>query len=181
MTPRERTWLVTGLLVGAVVTASIIVGRQYVVSRQEPTAVAAVTSLDTPTAQPDTPSSADSAASVELSEQEQKAIGIETAEVKREIIRKEIAAPGKVAEPETGIGAISARIGGRIEKLLLNVTGETVNRGQAVALIYSPELFAAGEEYRLALANRQRLSASKEKQALTQADELVLASRRRLE
>ena len=181
MTPRERTLLVTGLLIGAVVAVSIVIGRQHVVSRQEPTAVAARTSLDTPTVQPDTPSSADSAAAVELSEQEQKAIGVETAEVRRQTIRKEIVAPGKVVEPETGVRTISARIGGRIEKLLINITGETVDRAQPVALIYSPEVFTAGEEYRLALENRQRLSASKEPQAISDADELVRASRRRLE
>jgi Cu(I)/Ag(I) efflux system membrane fusion protein len=106
---------------------------------------------------------------------------VETAEVKRQTIRKEIVAPGKVAEPETGISTISARIGGRIERLLINVTGDTVNRGQPVALIYSPEVFTAGEEYRLALENRQRLTASKEPQAISEADELVRASRRRLE
>ena len=60
------------------------------------------------------------------------------------------------------------------------VTGETVTRGQPVALIYSPEVFTAGEEYKLALENRQRLDASKEPQAITEADELVRASRRRL-
>ena len=157
MTPRERTLLVTGLLIGAVVAVSIVIGRQHVVSRQEPTAVAAGTSLDTPAVQPDTPSSADSAAAVELSEQEQKAIGVESAEVRRQTIRKEIVAPGKVVEPETGVRTISARIGGRIEKLLINITGETVDRGQPVALIYSPEVFTVGEEYRLALENRQRL------------------------
>src|SRR5439155_6860868 len=102
-------------------------------------------------------------------------------EVKRQTIRKEIAAPGRVAEPETGIGTISARVGGRIDKLFVNVTGETVARGDAVALIYSPEIFTAGEEYRLSLENRQRLSASKESQAITEADELVRASKRRLE
>ncbi len=181
MTPRERILLVTGLLIGAVVAVSIVIGRQHVVSRQEPTAVASGTSLDTPAVQPDTPSSADSAAAVELSEQEQKAIGVETAEVRRQTIRKEIVAPGKVVEPETGVRTISARIGGRIEKLLINITGETVDRAQPVALIYSPEVFTAGEEYRLALENRQRLGASKEPQAISDADELVRASRRRLE
>src|SRR2546426_5534422 len=107
MTPRERTLLVTGLLIGAVVGLSIVMGRQHVVSRQEQPAVAAGTSLDTPTVQPDTPSSADSAAAVGLSEQEQKAIGVETAEVRRQTIRKEIVAPGKVVEPETGVRTIS--------------------------------------------------------------------------
>jgi RND family efflux transporter MFP subunit len=128
-----------------------------------------------------TPPSASAPAGVQLTEEEQKAIGVETTEVKRETIRKEIAAPGKVTEPETGIGTVSARIGGRIEKLLINVTGETVSRGQPVAFIYSPEIFTAGEEYRLALDNRQRLNSSKEEHAISEADELVRASRRRLE
>src|SRR5207247_8228069 len=116
-----------------------------------------------------------------LSPEEQKVIGVETVEVKRQTIRQEVVAPGRVTEPETGIGSISARIGGRIDKLFLNVTGENVTRGQEVALIYSPEVFGAGEEYKLSLENRQRLDASKEPQAIIQADDLVRASRRRLE
>jgi membrane fusion protein, copper/silver efflux system len=181
MTRREHTWLLAGLFIGAVVVASLFLGRQYMVLRHEPTASAAEPSTDKPTVEPDARFSPDAPASVELSEQEQKAIGVETEAVKRQTIRKEIAAPGRVAEPETGIGTISARIGGRVEKLLINVTGETVSRGQAVALIFSPEIFTAGEEYRLALENRQRLKDSKEPQAINEADELVRASHRRLE
>ena len=183
MTTRERSVLLLGLLVGALIAAGIFVGREYVLSRQQPIAAATDTAADksAPPSQPEAGSTADTAVSIQLSEQEQKAIGVETLEVKRETIRKEITAPGKVAEPESGIGTISARIGGRIDKLFINFTGETVTRGQPVALIYSPEVFTAGEEYRLALENRQRLSASKEAQAIDEADKLVAASRRRLE
>jgi len=181
MTRREKTWLVTGLLIGSIVVASIFVGRQYVVFREESRAAAAEPPVDRNASATDIASTQGSAASVELTEEEQKAIGVETAEVKPQTIRREITAPGKVAEPETGIGTISARIGGRIEKLLINVTGETVNRAQAVALIYSPAVFTASEEYRLALENRRRLSSSGEPQAISDADELVRASRRRLE
>src|SRR5207237_9599299 len=138
-------WLVAGLLVGALTVTSLFWGRRYLPSREEPTRAAAEASSDKAAPQPEASSTMNSAASVELSEQDQKAIGVETVEVKRQTIRKEIAAPGKVAEPETGISAISARIGGRIEKLMINVTGETVSRGQPVALLYSPEIFTAGE------------------------------------
>jgi Cu(I)/Ag(I) efflux system membrane fusion protein len=174
----EKSWLAAGLVIGAIVVAAIFMGRQYIVSRRAPETV---TAQSAPATSETTPPGSDSAASVELSDEDQKTIGIETVEIKRQTIRKEIVAPGKVAEPETGIGAISARIGGRIDKLLLNVTGESVSRGQPVALIYSPEVFTAGEEYKLALENRQRLSASKEPQAVAEAGELVRASRRRLE
>src|SRR5215831_10205022 len=180
MTGRERNLLFTGVLIGALVVASFVISRGYMSSRGESKAAAAIP-IENPTSASEAPATPDSAASVQLSEQEQKSIGVETAEVKRQTIRKEIAAPGKVTEPETGIGTISARIGGRIEKLLINVTGATVTRGQPVALIYSPEVFTAGEEYRLALDNRRRLSDSKEAEAVRDADELVRASRRRLE
>jgi RND family efflux transporter MFP subunit len=172
--------LLAGLFTGAIAVATIFIGREYLPERSAPTAAASA-SGDTTSSQPASSSNADSAPAVQLSEEEQKAIGVETVEVKRQTIRKEISAPGKVAEPETGIGTISARIGGRIEKLFVNVTGETVSRGQPIALIYSPTVFTAGEEYRLALENRERLSASKESQAINEADELVRASKRRLE
>jgi Cu(I)/Ag(I) efflux system membrane fusion protein len=123
----------------------------------------------------------DEPVAVQLTDDEQKSIGIETVEVQRRTIRKEISAPGKVAEPETGIRTISARIGGRIDRLFVKVTGETVSQGDPVALIYSPEVFTAAEEYKLAIENRQRLDASREAQAINDANELVSASRRRLE
>jgi RND family efflux transporter MFP subunit len=181
MNRSEKGWLATGLVMGAIIVAAIFIGRQYIVSRRAPEAVTVTPVSAAPEAVRYTTPNSDSAASVELSDDEQKAIGVETVEVKRQTIHKEIIAPGKVAESETGIGTISARIGGRIDKLLLNVTGESVSRGQTVALIYSPEVFTAGEEYKLAIENRQRLNASKEPQAITEADELVRASRRRLE
>src|SRR5947208_2830325 len=105
MTGREKNLLLLGLFTGALGVASVFVARQYVMSRQKPDAAAA-SSADKPESQPDVPPTTDAAASVQLSEQEQKQIGVETAEVKRQTIRKEISAPGKVAGPETGIGAI---------------------------------------------------------------------------
>jgi len=174
VTRGEKRWLFIGLLAGAAVVAAI-----YVVKDLREPEIQHVLRDEPPEAAP-APEPADAAA-VQLSAEEQKAIGVETVEVKRNTIRREITAPGKVAEPETGIGTISARVGGRIEKLFLKITGETVSRGQPVALIYSPEIFTAAEEYKLALENRRRLGASREAQAITEADELVRASRRRLE
>ena len=175
----EKRSLVIGIVVGLVIAASMwgVLERRR---RLQPGAAAGSAAIET-SSQPAAAPAEGGAVQLQLTDDEQKSIGVETVEVKRQTIRKEITAPGKVVEPETGIGAISARIGGRIDKLLVNVTGEGVSRGQTVALIYSPEVFTAGEEYKLSLENRQRLSASKEPQAITEADELVRASRRRLE
>lgn len=53
---------------------------------------------------------------------------------------------GKVVENEEASVTQTAHFGGRIEKLYVNSTGASVNRGQLLALVYSPELLAAQQE-----------------------------------
>lgn len=118
---------------------------------------------------------------VELTEEEQKTAGIQTAKVVRRNVSEALIAPGRVEEAETQLATISARIGGRIDKLYVDFTGESARRGQAIALIYSPEVVATAEEYKLALESLERLGPDALAPAQQQAKELVDASRRRLE
>ena len=118
---------------------------------------------------------------VELTADEQRYIDVETVEVRRRQLRREVLAVGKAQEAETRLATISARVGGRIDKLFVNFTGQSVRRGQPIALIYSPEVVASAEEYKLALENKRRLGPNADPQAIAQADDLVAASRRRLE
>lgn len=53
---------------------------------------------------------------------------------------------GKVQEDERLIFSQSSHIPGRIEKLMVNFTGEYVSKGQPIAYIYSPDLVTAQEE-----------------------------------
>lgn len=53
---------------------------------------------------------------------------------------------GKVQADERRIFSQSSHIPGRIEKLMVNFTGEFVNKGQIIAYIYSPDLMTAQEE-----------------------------------
>ena len=53
---------------------------------------------------------------------------------------------GKIAENEEANSVQTAHFSGRIERLYINSVGEKVNRGQLLARIYSPELFAAQQE-----------------------------------
>ena len=119
--------------------------------------------------------------SIQLDQKEQKDVGVETVEVTRRNLQRALIAVAKVDEPETQLASISARIGGRIDKLYVDFTGQPVRRGQPVASIYSPEVFSTAEEYRLALENRNRLGANAEPAAVSGASDLVNASRRRLE
>src|SRR5262245_45893646 len=114
MTNGERRWLLVGIVVGVILAVSIIVINERR-RRPQPAAAAQSAALDASDFTAAAPAEAD--AYSQFTEAEQKAIGVETAEVKRQTIRKEILAPGRVAEAETSIGTISARIGGRINKL----------------------------------------------------------------
>ena len=120
-------------------------------------------------------------ASIQLTEDEQRSIGLQTTVVARRAISRDLLVAARVEEAETQLTNISARIGGRIDKLHVDFTGQPVRRGQPIAEIYSPEVLTSAEEYKLAIENRKRLSSGAESQAFSGADELVAASRRRLE
>ncbi|MGB8492653.1 MAG: efflux RND transporter periplasmic adaptor subunit [Bacteroidales bacterium] len=59
---------------------------------------------------------------------------------------KEVRLYGKVQADERSIQSQTSHLPGRIEKLLINYTGETVRKGQPLVIIYSPELITAQQE-----------------------------------
>jgi RND family efflux transporter MFP subunit len=118
---------------------------------------------------------------VELSPAEITAAGVQVAEVRTALLKTDIDAFGRVEQPEAQLAAVSARIGGRVDKLYVQYTGERVRSGQPVADIYSPEVATAIEEYRLAEENRSGLRESDDAFARTQADALVKASLHKLD
>jgi Cu(I)/Ag(I) efflux system membrane fusion protein len=59
---------------------------------------------------------------------------------------KDIRLYGKIQVDERNIQSQVAHVSGRIDKLSVNFTGETVKRGQTLADIYSPELITAQQE-----------------------------------
>ncbi|MGB5929819.1 MAG: efflux RND transporter periplasmic adaptor subunit [Cyclobacteriaceae bacterium] len=59
---------------------------------------------------------------------------------------KSVRLNGKVQEDERLVFSQSSHIPGRIEKLMVNFTGEYVRKGQTIAYIYSPNLITAQEE-----------------------------------
>jgi multidrug efflux pump subunit AcrA (membrane-fusion protein) len=131
--------------------------------------------------QPTMDSGTEPGSTVELTEDEHKAAAVQISEVRHQRLTTEISAFGRVEEPESRLSTISARVAGRVDKLYLQYTGQNVQRGQAIVEIYSPELLSASEEYKLALDSRNQLNAAAEQEAIQAADDLVLASRRRLE
>lgn len=71
---------------------------------------------------------------------------VETTIVTKEVSVKEVRLYGKVQADERLLQNQSAHISGRIERLAVNFTGESVEKGQVLAVIYSPELITAQQE-----------------------------------
>ena len=63
---------------------------------------------------------------------------------------------GTVTYDETHLVHVNLKVSGWIEKLYVNYLGAPVKRGQALFDLYSPDLYAAEEEYLLAYRASQR-------------------------
>lgn len=71
---------------------------------------------------------------------------IQTTIIKKRKPVKEVRMTGKVQVDERKVYALSSHIPGRIERLQLTFTGESVVKGQTIGYVYSPELVTAQEE-----------------------------------
>jgi Cu(I)/Ag(I) efflux system membrane fusion protein len=69
-----------------------------------------------------------------------------TTVVSRQKTVKEVRLYGKVQADERSLQSQVAHVPGRIERLTVNFTGESVAKGQVLAQIYSPELINAQQE-----------------------------------
>lgn len=83
---------------------------------------------------------------MQMSEEATALANIQTSVVNRKNPVKEMLLYGVIAPDERSLQSQTAHVAGRIEHLYIDFTGETVRRGQALASIYSPELFAAQQE-----------------------------------
>jgi hypothetical protein len=80
-------------------------------------------------------------------------VGIRTGKVVKTPMTRSIRAVGRVAYDETRLRDVTLKLGGWITKLHVERTGQPVTRGQLLFTLYSPELYAAQQEYLLAKAS----------------------------
>ncbi len=85
-----------------------------------------------------------------LSESAKAMSRIETAKVVRHFPTAQVRLFGKLAYDQTSVSRISAYFPGRIDRLFVNYIGVTVQEGDHLAEIYSPDLIAAFEELKQA-------------------------------
>jgi Cu(I)/Ag(I) efflux system membrane fusion protein len=105
---------------------------------------------------------------------------IQTAPVESRPMEKTIASIGRIVIDESRQATISAYVAGRIERLFADYTGVEVAHGDHLAVIYSPQLYAAQVEYlesRRALAGMDNAALAAVRRA---QDRLVVGARQRL-
>jgi Cu(I)/Ag(I) efflux system membrane fusion protein len=83
---------------------------------------------------------------IQMTESALALASVQTTIVKRGVPEKNVQLLGKVKPDERKISELTARFGGRIEKLFINYTGQQVRKGQKLSTIYSPELITAQKE-----------------------------------
>lgn len=90
-----------------------------------------------------------------MSDAAMKLASIQTIVVTRGVPEKTVFLQGKVQADERNVSELTARFGGRIEKLFINYTGQNVQKGEILATIYSPDLITAQRELLEAIAFRE--------------------------
>ena len=109
-------------------------------------------------------------------------IGVVTAPVERRRLTRTINTYGVVTPDEKSISDINTRVGGWIEQLSFDYTGMDVKRGQDMAVIYSPELIAAEQEFlqSVSFAETSGNSSAQFPQAGLSTSALIRSARERL-
>lgn len=107
-------------------------------------------------------------------------MGVRMAPVLREDLSREVRTVGRIGYEESTQYSVNSKIGGWIERLYVNQTGQIVKKGQPLMDIYSPELVAAQQEYLIAVRNRTELAKSDFPEIAAGGNRLLEAARQRL-
>ena len=83
---------------------------------------------------------------IQLTKEAAQLANVQTSVVTRQKPVKEVRLYGKVQADERLLQSQTSHLPGRIEKLLVNFTGQSVHKGQPLAIIYSPDLVTTQQE-----------------------------------
>lgn len=84
---------------------------------------------------------------VEIEQDKQQLIGVKTVEAAVKPMQKIIRTVGRIEYDERRLATVNIKFEGWIEKLHVDYTGKYVKKGEPLAEIYSPELYATQQEF----------------------------------
>src|SRR5512143_1923914 len=87
-------------------------------------------------------------------------LGLKTVAVRQSPFETSIRTTGRVAADETRVHHVHTRYEAFVEHVTADFTGKYVKKGEALAYLYSPELYATQQEYLLALKASRSLGTS---------------------
>ena len=108
---------------------------------------------------------------VQIDEARRQAIGVRTEKAVKAPMTVDIKAVGKLTYDESRLHDVVLKFGGYISDLRVTATGQPVTKGDPLFQIYSPDIFAAEQDYLLARQSRE---------ALGKGDDLVRAAETKL-
>ena len=107
--------------------------------------------------------------------------GVQTAPAVRERLLRTLRAVGTIVADESRVRRVHTKIGGWVEQLHVNFTGQLVRKGEPLLSIYSRELLASQEEFLRAREAAARFATSDMPEVRKGGQDLVEAARRRLQ
>ena len=115
-----------------------------------------------------------------MSERAMRLAEVVTAPVARQSAESELRTVGKVIVDERRIRRLTARVGGRLDRMYVDYTGVRVAEGDHLVKIYSPELYSAQAELVESLKAMEGLKNSNVELLKTSARSTVEAAREKL-
>lgn len=122
----------------------------------------------------------DTPGSIRITPERIQKIGVKSAPVQRQDIRRIIRTVGRVEPVEEMAHVITTKVPGWIEKLYVSRTDTMVSSGEKLLELYSPELVSAQEEYLLAIEGFERVKESRFPETKESAKALLEATRQKL-
>ena len=117
---------------------------------------------------------------VQLSPQRMQSIGVKTGVVEYKTLHDALRTTGTVEVDETRVASVQVRFSGWIQHVFADATYKTVEKGQRLLTIYSPEIAATEQEYQLARENRTLLGQSTVPGVAAGSSSLLTAATERL-
>ncbi len=130
---------------------------------------------------PEPPSTANPEAGIQISSNFTQNFAVRTSEVVRGHLAAGVRTVGYLDHDEGKVATVHVKFSGWIERAFVNTIGERVSEGDLLFEIYSPEIVAAQQEYRSAMAYVARLRAAEAgDEAIERAEALQQAAGERL-
>ncbi len=118
---------------------------------------------------------------VDIPQDKQQMIGLKTTTVAIKPLQKVIRTVGRIEYDERKVVTVNTKYEGWIEKLYVDYTGRAVRKGEPLAEIYSPELFATQQELFLAWKLKNQAKGEGISRFIAgEAETLIQAARQRL-